>query len=97
METQRQTVQVLEHLQGHAPDGALHDLGEHGIAQLAEQRVGQAQCAVAHQQKHRQHQQGARAGQRVDHLLEQQRHTDVGDLGGDQKTHGQQHPSTEFP
>ena len=90
-------VQMLEHLQRHAPDGALHDLGEHRVAQFAEQRVGQAQRAIADQQQHRQGKQRLRAAERVDHLLEQQRHADVGDLGGNQQGHGQQHPPAEFP
>ena len=51
VKAQAQAMQMLEHLQRHAPDGALRDLGEHRIAQFAEQRAEQTQQAIADHQE----------------------------------------------
>ncbi len=97
MVTQRQPVQVFQHPQRDLAHGAVADPREHRVAQFVEQRTGQPQQPVAEQQAERQHQQRCLAVQRIDDLLEQQRDTDVGDLGQHQGRQGQGHPAAVFP
>jgi hypothetical protein len=97
METQGQVVQVLEDLERHAPDRALRDLGEHGVAQFAEGRVGQPQRAVGDEQENRQDQRGAGRAERVDDFLQHQRDGNGGHLGERQERERQHHPAAEFP
>ena len=89
---------MSENLQGDAADGLLGDLGEHGIARLAEQGGTQAQQAIGEEQEQRQHQHGVVADvEGVDDVLQHQRHRHVGDLGHDQQAEGEQHPAPVFP
>ena len=87
VELEREAVQVAEHPQRHPADRPLRDLGEHRVADLAEQGGGEAQRAIAEHQCQRQHQHHGltRAGQCIDHSLQHDRHADVGDLGGDKQ------------
>jgi len=67
------------------------------IAQLAEQRAEQAQHPVADNQKHRHGQHRMGGIQRVDNLLEQQRHGNIGELGQHQQAQCNHHAPLEFP
>ena len=75
----------------------LRDLDEHRVAQLAEQRIAEAQGAVGEKQGDRQEQELLRLAQGVHDLLEHQRHRDVRDLGERQEAERQQHPPLELP
>ena len=75
-------MQMAEHLQRHAPDGALGDAHEHDVAQLREQRSRKPQQAVNHQQRKRQHEDGGVGVQGIDDALHHQRHADIGNFGG---------------
>lgn len=71
MEAQAEPVEMLERLARDPPDGPHRDLGEDGVAQLAE-RLGQdPDEAVADHQRHRQGDRRARAlrRQRIDRPL----------------------------
>ncbi len=96
MEAQTQTVQMLEHLQCHAADGALRHLGEQRIAQFAEQRAEQTQQTVADHQEHRDGQHRLRLAHRIHDLLEHQRHGHVGELRQHQKHDHRNHPDFEL-
>ena len=65
--------------------GARHHAREHDLAQLLEQRDRQPQRAVRDQQQQRNQQRLGRDVERVDQLLQHQRHADVGELGGDEE------------
>ena len=83
---QREAEQVAEHPQRHEAPGGLGDLGEDRIAQLAEPGGAQAGEAVGEQRRERQRERRALGlAQPVDHGLEEERHLDGDDLGGDQE------------
>ena len=98
---QAQGQQVLEGFQRHPAGNARGHRIEQKLAQLCEQRDRQAQRAVAHQQRDWDDQRGARIArlevERVDQLLEDQRHADVGELGRHQATQGHQHAPAPLP
>ena len=74
-----------------APGGAGLDLGEDGVAELAEGRAGHAQQAVADDQGDRdgEHRRGAGfRRERIDGAGIDQRDQDVGDFGGDEAGDG---------
>ena len=96
VKAQRQRMQMAEHLQRDAPDGALGDAHEHDVAQFREQRRRQPQQAVDHQQRKRQHQDGGLRVQGIDDALHHQRHADVGHLGGGQTGERNEHASLEL-
>ena len=79
-------MKMAEGLQRDRSHRALRYLGEQELAQLGECRGRQTQRAVRHEQRDRQDDELVlrRQRQRVDDLLEDQRHADVGDLGGDE-------------
>ena len=96
MEAQRKPVQVAKGLQARLADRPLGDLGEHRVTQLPEDLSHHPGQAVGHQQGHRHHDQGGGlGGQRVDRVLVEHRHRDVGRLGGDQEEDGDDHPRPE--
>ena len=97
VEAQGKIVQVLEHLERHAPDRALRDLGEHRVAQFTEQGVAETQQAVCDQEEYRQRQHGLRRIEGIHDLLQHQRHGDVRHLGQGQKQQRQHHPPAELP
>ena len=97
MKAQRQRVQVLEHRHADAPHRALRDLGEHHVAQVGKGGAGKAQQAVAEDEGQRQHQFGARLVERIDDVLQHQRHRDRRQLGADQQRQRHQYPAAEFP
>ena len=86
MKAQRQRVQMPEHVQRDAADRALRHAHEHHVAQLGEERRGKAQRAVGDEQRERQRHDLLRRRQRVDDLLEHERHRDVRELRGDEES-----------
>ncbi len=82
MKAQAERVEVPEDLERDRPDGALRDLGEQELAQLGEEGRRQPQHPVRDQQREGHGQQRRVAVEPVDDFLQQQRHADVGDLGG---------------
>ena len=92
MEAQGQPVQVAERTQPGQADGALGDLGEHRVADLAEGLGHDPGQAVGDEQAdgHGQHRPGLRR-QRVDRVLVEDRHDHVGALGQHQKAERDDH------
>ena len=86
-----------EHRQRNTADRALSHAHEDDVAQFGKQGVGQAQCAVNHQQGQRQYQRGLARIKLIDNLLHHQRHADVGDFCRDEKYQCQQHAAAIFP
>ncbi len=76
---------MAEHRERHAADGALRHAHEHHVAQLGEQHGREAQHAIGDEQRQRQRQYLLRGRKRIDDGLQQQRHTDVGELGRDEE------------
>jgi hypothetical protein len=97
VEAQRQRVQMLEHRHADAAHRALRDLGEDHVAQVGEGGAGEAQHAVGQDQRQRQHQFGTRLGERIDDVLQHQRHRHRRQLGADQQRQRHQHAAAEFP
>ena len=85
VKAQAQRMQVFKDFQRNTARRALGGLGKHQLAQLGEQRGGQAQQAIGQQQRHRHHQHGLHVAgletHGVDQVFEQQRHADIGHLG----------------
>ncbi len=97
MVAQRQVEQMLEDLERDAARGMLGDFGEDAVTQLAEAGRGEAREAIGEQRGERQRQQGAlRPAQPVDHRLEEERHLDGDDLGGDQEREGEHDPHAQL-
>ena len=96
VEAQRQRVQVAEHLERDAADGALADAREHRVPDLAEGERQHARGAVREDHPHRQGQREVRvapvAAQRVHRLLVEERHDHHRHLGADQEQHRDRHP-----
>jgi len=88
MKTQREFVQVSENLQRDLAYSALRDACKENLAQLREQRGRKTQCAVEQQQHGGQGECLLRAAQAVDHLLENQRHADIGQFCTEQTREG---------
>ena len=89
---ERQAEQVAEHPQRHEAPGGLGDLGEDRIAQLAEPGGAQAGETVGEQRRERQRERRALGlAQAIDHRLEEERHLDGDDLGGDQEDERDDH------
>jgi hypothetical protein len=99
VEAQRQRVQVAEHLQRDLPHRLLGDPRKDDLAQLGEHRRRKAQRPVGGQQRRRHDDDRLIAGdvQAVHDLFEDQRHRDVGELGGDQAAEGEHHPPLPGP
>ena len=97
VEAQAEAVQVAEHAERHAPHRALRDAHEDHVAQFLEQRGGEAQDAVDGEQRHRHRDQLQPGIEAVDDLLHDQRHADVGELGGDQEGERDHHAPLVFP
>ena len=97
MEAQRQRVQVPEDVERHRPDRALGHLGEDRVAQFAERQRQDAGEAIGqdHADGQHRHRPGRRA-QRVDGVLVEHRHIDVGDLGDEQADDGGDDPDTKL-
>jgi hypothetical protein len=94
MEAQRQRVQVAEHFERDIAHRALRHLGEQVFAKLGKRRRRQPQRAISDQQRQRHDEDCRRLVEAVDDLLQQHRHTDVGDLGADQR--GQRRDDAPF-
>jgi hypothetical protein len=92
---------VLERLERDAPRDPRRDRIEQELAQLGEERDRDAQRAVGEQDRDRDDQRRARiAGlerERVDQVLEDQRHADVGELGRDQAGERDEHAPAPGP
>ena len=97
VEAQRQVVQMAEHPERHAADGALRDAHEHHVAQLGEQRGHEAQDAVHRQHGRRHGQHGEGRVEVVDDDLHHQRHAYVGELCADQQGEGEADPPAVVP
>jgi hypothetical protein len=101
MEAQAQRQQVLEGLQGDLARDARGDRVEQELAQLGEQRHRHAQRAVGEQQRDRHGEHRARiAGlevERIDDVLEHERHADVRELRADQAGERDRHAPAPAP
>jgi hypothetical protein len=101
VKAQAQGQQVLEGFKRHAPRNARGHRVEQELAQLGERGDRQPQRAIGQQQRDRHREHRARVAgldaQRIDELLEHQRHADVGELGRDQKTQRHTHPPAPLP
>ena len=84
VKAQRKRVQMPEHLQGDAAHGSLGHAGKKDFAQLGEQRGGKAQARHTAGATERAGRAPVACAQAVDHLLEDQRHGDVGEFRGEQ-------------
>ena len=96
MESQTQAVQMPEHLQCDAADGALGHAHEYDVAQFGKQRRGQPQQAVDRQQREGQRQDSLLGIQRVDDFLHDQRDTHISQLGGREANQCGCHPPLEL-
>ena len=76
---------------------ALRHLGEDDVAPLGEQGTGEAQETVADEQNDRQCQRSLGLVQRVDDVLQHQRHADIGELGDEKAPERQRDPAAEIP
>jgi hypothetical protein len=86
MEAQRQTVQVPEGLERHDAHGALLHAGKHRVAEFGKPGGGDAQQAIAGNQRYRQCQhRPVLRRQRVDRVAVDQRHIYGGDFCRDQE------------
>jgi hypothetical protein len=90
VKAKRELVQVAKDLERDPAHRALGDAGEEDLAQFGKQRGGKAQRAVEQEQQGGQGECLLSAAQAVDHLLEDQRHGDVGQFGAEQTGQGQQ-------
>ncbi len=97
MEAQGQRVQVAEHGQRELPDRVLGDAHEHGVAQLRKERRGEPQQAVGDKKRKRHRDDGALGPEPVHHLLQHQRHADIGELGRDEAGERDHHAPAVFP
>ena len=97
MKSQRQRVQVLEHLERNLSHGVLGDPGEQRLPELCEQGRRKPQQPVADDQPDRHDEQCAwlRAAriERVDQVLEKDGDAKIGELGGDKAKNSQCHPA----
>ena len=96
VKAQRQAVQVPEHAERHAPDGALRDAHEHHVAQLGEQRGREAQAAVDGEQRDRHRDDRGPRVEPVHDLLHNEGHRHVRQLGGDQAGERRRYPPLVF-
>ncbi len=97
MEPKRQTVQMAEGAQACFADGALRDLGEHGVPQLAESLGQHPGHAVADQQgdRHDDHRVHGR-GDRIDRVLVDNGDGDRDSLGRRQEDQRDHHAHTHL-
>ena len=101
---ERQVVDVAKGLERDLAQGRLADRGEDPVAQLGEGDPGEAQQAVGERgadRAHPQHPAGARRargrGERVHPGAKEHRGDDGGDLGDDQRRHGEDHAQAGLP
>ena len=78
-------MEMVEHLEGEVADRALRHRREDRVAHLAEGLGQHAGEAVGHDQGDRHRHDLGLVAQRVDGVLVEDRHVDVGDLGQDQQ------------
>jgi hypothetical protein len=97
VEAQRQRMQMAEYGECDAAHGALRHLHEHNVAQLGKQRGRHSQNAVGHQQHHRHGQRRLGDIEAIDDFLHHQRHRDIGQLGDDEESQGQDDAATILP
>ena len=96
MIAQRQGVDVAEGAQRQLADRALADLGEDGVAQLVEALRHDPGSPVGDDQADRHRDDGIARRQGVDRVLVEQRHIDVDELAGEQKSDCQHDPRPQL-
>uniref|UniRef100_A0A1I8ASD5 Sigma70_r2 domain-containing protein n=1 Tax=Steinernema glaseri TaxID=37863 RepID=A0A1I8ASD5_9BILA len=97
MKAQGQIQQVSKDVVRNQAHRALRDSGKQGIPYFPKSAGGQTYGTIAQQGRHRQHQRGSGQTQRIDYLLQVDRHHHCGDFCQQQTGQGQEHASLESP